>query len=104
MCKRTTILNVAHDRLGHLEYWKVLSIIRTNSIWPRLAADVKAYCESYTECQKGNRVGNHGAPMVQCPMISQPFEQVVFHIVGPQKAEPDLFLLLHIWLLGDQKP
>ena len=55
-CKRTTILNVAHDKLGHLGYRKVLSIIHRNFVWPRLAADVKAYCESYTECQKCNRV------------------------------------------------
>ena len=51
-CKRTTILKVAYDRLGHLGYRKVLSIIRRNFVWPRLAADVKAYCESCTECQK----------------------------------------------------
>ena len=33
--------------------------------------------------RKGNKVGNRRAPMIQRPVISQPFEQVVLDIVGP---------------------
>ena len=43
----------------------------------------KVYCESCTECQKCNKVGNCRAPMVECPVISRPFEQVALDIVGP---------------------
>ena len=78
--RRQNILKIAHDRLGHLGHKKVLKIVRRNFTWPRLASEVKAYCDS---CQRGNKAGPRKAPMVECPVISVPFEQVALDIVGP---------------------
>ena len=81
--KRLEILKIAHDRLGHLGFRKVLKIVGRNFTWPRIASEMKAYCDSCIECQKGNKSGPRKAPMVERPVISRPFEQVALDIVGP---------------------
>ena len=72
-CKRPDILRLAHYKLGHLGYKKVVAVIRRSFVWSRLTLDVKAYCTSCVECQKGNKVGHHRAPIIECPVISKPF-------------------------------
>ena len=80
-CKRFNIIRLAHDKLGLLGYKKVIKIIMRNFVWPKLALDDKKYCESCILCLKGNKSGQRKAPMVEHPVISQPFEQVALDIV-----------------------
>ena len=82
-CKRLNIIRLAHDKLGHLGYNKVIKIIMRNFVWPKLASDVKKYCEMRIFYLKGNISGQRKAPTDEHPVISQPFELVVLDIVGP---------------------
>ena len=44
-CKIEKILELAHEKCGHLGEWKVLSVVSKRFIWPLLATDVcKRYC------------------------------------------------------------
>ena len=81
--KHPDILRTAHDRLGYLGYKKVLSIIRKNFTWSRLASDVKAYCSECEVCQRSNKAVPRRALMVERPVINRPFEQIALNKVGP---------------------
>ncbi|XP_063595779.1 uncharacterized protein LOC134772669 [Penaeus indicus] len=51
---------------------------------PRAGAEIKRYCRSCHVCQKTAPKGKIGrAPMVQMPIISEPFARVAIDLVGP---------------------
>ncbi|XP_063586494.1 uncharacterized protein LOC134763893 [Penaeus indicus] len=51
---------------------------------PRAGAEIKRYCRSCHVCQKTSPKGKIGrAPMVQMPIISEPFARVAIDLVGP---------------------
>ena len=81
--RRTAILKQAHDRSGHLGHRKVISIIRRHFIWPLLHRDTRLHCVACTLCQKQNKVGQRRHPMIERPVITQPFETIALDIVGP---------------------
>ncbi|XP_063615959.1 uncharacterized protein LOC134789212, partial [Penaeus indicus] len=52
--------------------------------WPGADAEIKRYCRSCHACQKTVPKGKiRKAPMVQMPIISEPFSRVAIDIVGP---------------------
>ncbi|XP_037773456.1 uncharacterized protein LOC119569314 [Penaeus monodon] len=55
-----------------------------NFFWPGAGAEIKRYCRSCHACQKTVPKGKiRKAPMVQMPVISEPFSRVAIDIVGP---------------------
>ena len=80
--RRMKILQVAHDRLGHLRTKKVIKIIRKRFTWSLMSKDVGKYCESCPECQRMNKHGQKRVPMVERVTITEPFEQVALDLVG----------------------
>ncbi|XP_037774920.1 uncharacterized protein LOC119571901 [Penaeus monodon] len=80
------ILSTAHDSpvAGHFSHRKTADKIFHNFFWPGAGAEIKRYCRSCHVCQKTSPKGKIGkAPMVQMPIISEPFARVAIDLVGP---------------------
>ena len=82
-CRRNVVLKLAHDHCGHVGYRKVLDIINKRFTWPNISPDVYKYCQSCSTCQKSNKPGHIKAPMVERPIVTEPFEVIAVDIVGP---------------------
>ena len=80
---RANVLRTAHDGTGHLGHRKVLQLVKRKFVWPLLARDVTVYCKSCVTCQTCSRASARKAPMVERPVLSEPFEQMAFDLVGP---------------------
>ena len=52
-------------------------------MWPLLAKDVEQHCKSCETCQTCSKSMLRKAPMVERPVMSEPFEQMAFDLVGP---------------------
>ena len=80
---RMKVLKAAHDGAGHLGHRKVLMIVRRKFTWPLLTKDVVQYCNSCLVCQQCSKASVRKAPMVERPVLSEPFELLAFDLVGP---------------------
>ncbi len=65
---RGRVLVLAHDKGGHLGSEKCVSIIGKYFIWPGMSKDVIAHC------QAKSKVKPPKAPIVEWPVLSEPFE------------------------------
>ncbi len=74
---RNKILEVAHDGTGHLGADKVIAIVNKHFLWPGMSKDIFMYCR---EKSKHNP---KKVPVVEHPILSEPFEYVAVDIVGP---------------------
>ena len=80
---RWKVLKAAHDGAGHLGHRKVLMMVRRRFTWPLLTKDVVQYCNSCLVCQQCSKASVRKAPMVERPVLSEPFELMAFDLVGP---------------------
>ncbi len=78
------LLELAHDKIGHVGARKVADTIGKRFVWPNVSADIHKYCASCLVCQKSSRHGlAYKAPMVERPVVSEPLKVVAMDIVGP---------------------
>ncbi len=82
-CRRPTLLKLAHDKCGHIGTRKVADILGKRFMWPNMSADIHHFCQSCLACQRFNRRGQAKAPMIERPVVTEPFEVVAMDIVGP---------------------
>ncbi len=82
-CRRPTLLKLAHDKSGHIGTRTVADILGKRFMWPNMSADIHHFCQSCLACQKFNRRGQAKAPMIERPVVTEPFEVVAMDIVGP---------------------
>ncbi|XP_062569214.1 uncharacterized protein LOC134231291 [Saccostrea cucullata] len=82
---RKSILELAHDQpfAGHLGTEKTKERILRSFYWPGLFADVSEYCSSCDVCQKVAKRTHVKAPMINTPVITEPFYKISMDIVGP---------------------
>ena len=80
---RVQVMSTAHDGAGHLGHRKVLQMIKKRFVWPLMAKDVTLFCQSCQVCQSCSRASVRKAPMVERPVLTEPFEQMAFDLVGP---------------------
>ena len=73
--RRNFVLDIAHERTGHLGYRKVEMLTNSKLIWPFLSKEVSQNCASCQLCQKANKAGPHRVPMVNRPVITEIFEK-----------------------------
>ncbi len=81
--RRRFILELAHDRTGHLGTKKVRAVVGRKFTWPNVARDCEDYCCSCLRCGKANKASHPKATLVERPILSEPFESVALDIVGP---------------------
>ncbi|XP_037774647.1 uncharacterized protein LOC119571392 [Penaeus monodon] len=68
----------------HFSHRKTAEKVFHKFFWPGAGAEIKRYCRSCHACQKTVPKGKiRKAPMVQMPVISEPFSRVAIDIVGP---------------------
>ncbi|XP_075174834.1 uncharacterized protein LOC142245764 [Anomaloglossus baeobatrachus] len=83
---RTELLRIAHEipMAGHLGIAKTKARLNQHFYWPKMGADVAAYCRSCETCQRVGKAGPRPkAPLVSLPIIDEPFRRVAVDLVGP---------------------
>lgn len=92
---RQQVLELTHDRMGHLGHRKCLTVIKRRFTWPLLARDVQQHCALCVLCQQFSKSSLRKAPMVEGLVLSEPYEQVAFDLVDPfPKAKGGLKYIL----------
>ncbi len=103
MSKRSTILKLAHEFSGHGGCKRMKVIIGTKFTWPNIAKDGELHVKSCITCANVNKGSRVPTPMIEHPVISQPFEVIAVDTVGP--LPPGMggmrsYLLHVVWLPG----
>ena len=81
--KRRKVLELAHERLGHMGARRVKSVIRQKFAWPGMGQEVIRYCRSCVHCQKGAKNPARKVPLMERAVLSEPFEVMAVDLVGP---------------------
>ena len=77
---RARVLDLAHERSGHLGARKVKALIKQRFVWPGVGQDVVDHCRSCVVCQ---RCPARKVPLIEREVLTEPFEVLAFDIVGP---------------------
>ncbi len=80
---RGGVLTIAHEKTGHLGVDKVLAMVSKHFLWPGMQRDISAHCRGCVICQRKSKYKPKRAPVVERPVLSEPFEDVAVDIVGP---------------------
>ena len=81
--RRGKVLELAHERLGHMGARRVKSMIRQKFAWPGMGQDVIRHCRSCRYCQKGSKNPARKVPLMERAVLSEPFEVMAVDLVGP---------------------
>ena len=94
---RQDIIRMAHDHptSGHMGRRRTSFRVRQRFIWPGMYADVRAFCEGCTLCQRRHRPSPaKRAPMVT-EMTSKPFQRIALDITEmPMSAKGNKYALV----------
>ena len=81
--RRKKVLELAHERLGHMGARRVKSLIRQKFAWPGMGQDVIQHCRSCVPCQKVAKTPARKVPLMERTVLSEPFEVMAVDLVGP---------------------
>ncbi len=81
--RRAKVMELAHDKSGHVGAKAMRKLINRNFTWPGMSVDLVKYERECNECLRHNKAGNKAAKMVERPVITVPFKSVAFDLVGP---------------------
>ena len=81
--RRKRVLELAHERLGHMGARRVKSLVRQKFAWPGMGQDVIRHCRSCVLCQKGAKTPARKVPLIERAVLSEPFEVMAVDLVGP---------------------
>ena len=81
--KRKRVLELAHEKLGHMGARRVKSLIRQKFAWPGMGQEVIRHCRSCVPCQKGAKNPARKVPLVERAVLTEPFEVMAVDLVGP---------------------
>lgn len=102
---RAKVLKLAHEKAGHLGHKKVARMLRKSFTWPEMTKSVFRHCESCTVCQLCSRSTLRKAPMVERPVLTEPFEALAMDLVGPlPKAKGGVRFVLTVIDLASRWP
>ena len=80
---RGRVLELAHERSGHLGARKVKALVKHRFVWPGMGQEVIDHCRSCTVCQRCSKSVARKVPLIEREVLSEPFEVMAFDIVGP---------------------
>ena len=80
---RVKVLELGHERNGHLGAEKVSAMISRYFVWPEMAKDIVTHCGSCRVCQVRSKHKSRRAPMVEWAILTEPFEAIAIDLVGP---------------------
>ena len=81
---RQHIIEIAHDKTGHLGFQKTKDRITQHFYWPNINHDIKNHCQTCDQCQflsKGKQ--NQKQLLRPMPIVDAPFKRVGIDIKGP---------------------
>ncbi len=84
---RNKLMELGHEKMGHLRGEKVLLMIKKRFIWPNMKKEIYQHCSSCTKCQYNSKYQPKKASMVPRPVITKPFQSVAIDLVGPLPKE-----------------
>jgi hypothetical protein len=88
---RAQLLKVAHDARyggGHFDYERTYAKIRRHFVWPKLARDVKEYCDTCDTCQRRNASRRLRGPLEPVQIPTRKWDQIGMDMVGPLPETP----------------
>ena len=80
---RRRIMDLAHERSGHLGARKVKALVHQRFVWPGMAKDIVEHCQSCKVCQMCRKAKARKVPLMEREILSEPFEVLAVDIVGP---------------------
>ena len=81
---RSQVLNIAHDKAGHMGVRKTLDRITRHFYWPYINKQVSEYCESCRECQFMGKSKQRQKQLLRpLEIMDIPFKRVGIDIAGP---------------------
>ncbi len=80
---REKVKALGHDKNGHLGADKVAKMVGRYFAWPGMARELIRYCRSCEKCQVRSKYRPRRAPVVERPILAEPFESVAIDLVGP---------------------
>ena len=87
---REHVIEVAHDKTGHLGVQKTQDRITQHFYWPGLNQQVRRHCQVCEQCQylSKNKQGQK-QPLQPLPIIDIPFKRIGIDIAGPLPVTED---------------
>ena len=79
---RTKFLSMVNKCTSHLTHSKMIQLLKRSCTWPSMLKDAKSHCKACRKCQE-YKTGASRAPMAEVPIMTEPFNNLVFDIVGP---------------------
>ena len=105
--RRKEVLDVAHRGLanGHFSHNIMVGSLRQYFTWPGMRRDAWSYCCSCPECQKAGRPLQPKVPMVETPIISDPYQRLACDLVRslPRTSAGHRYILT-VMCLGTRYP
>ncbi len=80
---RQKLLQLAHERGGHLGAKKVRLKLNRLFTWPGMSRDVANHVASCDVCRRMNKAGDAKVKLIERPVVSEPFRSVSVDLVGP---------------------
>ena len=71
---RGRVMNLAHERSGHLGARKVKALVKQRFVWPEMAKDIVGHCQSCEICQTCKKSKARRVPLMEREVLSEPFE------------------------------
>ncbi len=80
---RKRVIELGHEKNGHLCGEKVARIVGMYFVWPGMMKEVGEHYKSCEVCQRKSKHTPSRALAVERPLLSEPFEAVAVDLVGP---------------------
>ena len=80
---REKVLDLAHERSGHLGARKVKALVKQRFVWPGMGQAVIDHCRSCKVCQTCSKSSARKVPLMEREVLTEPFEVMAFDLVGP---------------------
>lgn len=81
---RNHVMEIAHDKAGHLGILKTTDRITQNFYWPKVNQNVRDHCKSCVQCQFMSKTKKSQKQLARpLPVIDIPFKRIGIDIKGP---------------------
>lgn len=95
LSERRPLLKTTHEE-AHLGFLKTLAKLRERYYWPRMASEIKRFCQACEICRESKTPNQNVTPLCGKPKLcSRPWEMISLDFLGPYPRSRDG----NIWLL-----
>ncbi len=104
-CRRWRIVELSHDKTGHVGIKKLRCLLNKRFTWPGLGSDVVDYVKSCDLCARYNKAGNGKVSLLERMLVTEPYQSVAIDLVGPlPKAKRGVRFLLTYFCMETRWP